>query len=103
MDTYYQAKEVPSRKKIPYAVMLLEGHAIIWWRSLVQKEMQAATWRAFKTAIIAQFKRIDDNNLARNELRKLSQITSVQQYIADFTALTYRITDMHDAEAFHTF
>ena len=103
MNAFYDAKGVHGVKKIQYAVMLLEGHARIWWKSQVQNRTQATTWKEFQTAITTQFKKIDENRRARKNLERLTQTTSVEKYIAEFTNLIYQITDIHETEKFHRF
>ena len=39
MNTYLDAQNVRDRQRIPYAVLLLEGHARIWWKAQVRNNM----------------------------------------------------------------
>jgi len=103
MKAYFAAQNIEKQLRIPYAFMLLEGNARIWWKSQVKNGTESKTWKNFQKDISQQFSRIDESRKARDRLRKLSQKTSVQQYIAEFNALVYEINDITDSEKYHRF
>jgi Retrotransposon gag protein len=99
MNNYFNVKDFPRKKRVTYAVLLLKGHALTWWKSLCKKGIQTNSWTKFQQDITHQFRRFDAEQLAREKLWNIHQTTSVQDYIAKFTDITCQITDITEAEA----
>jgi dUTP pyrophosphatase len=98
VDSYYKIKDFPARKRVGYAALLLLGNARIWWKAKCRDQTEPTLWKDFQQELIKQFQKIDAEQTARTKLRHIRQITSVEQYIAEFTKLTYQISDLHEAE-----
>ena len=76
-----------------FAVTLLEGHALSWWRSVVHSSLvhQTPSWFDFVDELRKHFKDTDHEFQMRQRLASLKQTKSVDQYIERFCEL---ITDM---------
>jgi deoxyuridine 5'-triphosphate nucleotidohydrolase len=103
IDQYFHVTRAREEERTSYASMLLKGHALIWWKSLVRDRIEPRSWDQFKTDISFQFQIIDANQKARNKLKRLQQTSSVQAFITEFTTLTLQIQDMSHPEMFYTF
>ena len=56
------------------------------------------TWEAFKLSVLARFDLINPSQVARDKLKSLRQIASVQEYTRRFLALVAEVDDMNEAE-----
>ena len=65
MDTYFNVTEVPYHKRVPVAVLLLEGFALTWWKALIRDHQEPRNWNDFKIGISQQFKQINASKKAR--------------------------------------
>jgi hypothetical protein len=61
-------------------------------------QQKPTTLRAFQEALTARFDLINLTLVARNKMKQLRQITSVQEYTRRFLALRAEIDDMSEAE-----
>ncbi|CAI7746182.1 unnamed protein product [Closterium sp. NIES-53] len=124
MNIFFDANYVESDAvKIRYAVSLLRGPAMDWWRVIVtsprayeppsQEEgptgpavtwssfcetAQYSTWDAWCAGLRARFEPIVASILARQKLRTWRQLGSVQDYTSGFLALCEQVGYMHEAE-----
>ena len=135
VNNFFAAADVPAdaeEAKINFAVTLLQGPALEWWRQMtllsgrehdsgadgdrvrralftpaVGAETRARmaalqqkpdTWRRFEEAIVARFDLVNAGVVARNKLKRLRQLTSVQDYTRRFLALCAEIDDLSEAE-----
>src|SRR5262249_39422301 len=103
LDTYFIAMKTPRREKIPYASLLLTGHANLWWRSVVWRDNEPNDWPEFVTMIKNQFIPITLQRELRRQIKLLKQTTSVFEYIFKLNELYMNILDMEDSEKFHIF
>lgn len=115
-------------KRRNYAVTLFRGPALEWWRQicLLEEKRQRlgigaregdvpavfpgnpgsqalltrlpSSWDEFEATLRARFELINATEAARNKLKGLRQLTSVQEYTRRFLALTAEIDDMTEAE-----
>ncbi|CAI7880363.1 unnamed protein product [Closterium sp. NIES-54] len=109
--------------KIRYAVSLLRGPAMDWWRVIVTsprayeppsqergpsgpavtwssfcETAQYSTWDAWCTGLRARFEPIAASISVRQRLRTWQQLGSVQDYTSGFLALCEQVSYMHEAE-----
>jgi len=77
--------------RIAYAVTLLQGAALTWYRSLSRLQQAPTTWADFVAALEAQFQPINASKLARDRIATLRQIASVRDYIHHFKTLALEI------------
>ncbi|CAI7788414.1 unnamed protein product, partial [Closterium sp. NIES-54] len=109
--------------KIRYAVSLLRGPAMDWWRVIVtspraykppsqedgptgpavtwssfSETAQYSTWDAWCAGLRARFEPIAASISARQKLRTWRQLGSVQDYTSGFLALCEQVGYMHEAE-----
>ena len=103
LETYYEASGTAPDKRVAYAAMLLSDNALVWWMAIRKEGRHPNTWREFSRQIQQQFKTIDEDVKARRLLYKLTQMKSVQDYIAEFTRLSFLIPDLAETEKFHRF
>jgi Retrotransposon gag protein len=99
VQSYFNLKDIKENKKVAFAAMYLEGIALTWWKSLYLRSTQPTTWKEFQQEISTKFRRIDEEMVARNKLRNIKQGFSVENYIAEFTNLSLRISDLSEPEA----
>ncbi|CAI7887294.1 unnamed protein product [Closterium sp. NIES-53] len=109
--------------KIRYAVSLLRGPAMDWWRVIVTsprayeppshedgptgpavtwssfcETAQYSTWDAWCAGLRARFEPIAASISARQKLRTWRQLRSVQDYTSGFLALCEQVGYMHEVE-----
>ncbi|CAI7907898.1 unnamed protein product [Closterium sp. NIES-54] len=108
--------------KIRYAVSMLRGPAMDWWRVIITKPMDYATlpiregqigpWApsyfvempqyctcdAWCTGLRTRFEPIVASIVARQKLRTWHQLGSVQDYTSGFLALCEQVGYMHESE-----
>ncbi|CAI7898261.1 unnamed protein product [Closterium sp. NIES-54] len=124
MNVFFDANYVESdAAKIRYAVSLLRGPAMDWWRVIVtsprayeppsQEEgpvgpavnwisfcetAQYSTWDAWCVGLRARFEPIAASISTRQKLRTWRQLGSVQDYTSGFLALCEQVGYMHEAK-----
>ncbi|CAI7775783.1 unnamed protein product [Closterium sp. NIES-53] len=119
-DENYDESDAP---KIRYAVSLLRGPAMDWWRVIVTsprayeppsqeyrptgpavtwssfcETAQYTTWDAWCAGLRARFEPITASISARQKLRTWWQLGSVQDYTSGFLAFCEQVGYMHEAE-----
>ncbi|CAI7840682.1 unnamed protein product, partial [Closterium sp. NIES-54] len=124
MNIFFDANYVESdAAKIHYAVSLLRGPAMDWWRVIVTlprayeppsheyrptgpavtwssfcEIAQYSTWDAWCVGLLSRFEPIAASISARQKLRIWRQLGSVQDYTSGFLALCKQVGYMHEAE-----
>lgn len=88
--------------RISTAVTFLDGAAKRWW---VAQATKPTTWEAFKAALQANFKPVDDAFMARLELTRLEFRTgdNMQQFVERFRALMVRLPAMDQGDRVFAF
>ena len=102
MEEYFIAIS-KTYKRTAYAALLLKGAALSWWKNLRLRGAAPTNWKDFSEQLIKRFEPVDAIRTARAKIDKLTQTTSVQNYIAQFSELHLQIPNMQEEEAFHTF
>ncbi|CAI7866467.1 unnamed protein product [Closterium sp. NIES-53] len=124
MNVFFDANYVESdTAKIRYAVSLLRGPAMDWWRVIVTsprayeppsqedgptgpavtwssfcETAQYSTWDVWCAGLRARFESIAASISARQKLRTWRQLGSVHDYTSGFLALCEQVGYMHEAE-----
>ena len=134
INNFFTAMRIPDdgdATKIDYAVTLLQGPALEWWRQMTVMtgresvatgtvnparalfrtpvgeqtrarmaalQQRPTTWTQFTEALLARFDLVNVGVVARNRLKRLRQLTSVQEYTRRFLALCAEIDDLSEAE-----
>jgi len=60
------------------ALALMSGQASKWLERLTQLNTEPTTWTQFEDAFLKQYAIIDDENRARDRLKEIRQVKSVQ-------------------------
>jgi hypothetical protein len=98
LDTFYESSHISSDlERINFAVTLLRGPALRWWRN-VDPAQRPPTWADFKACIQAYFLPLGSDNSARNQLERLHQRGSVSAYTDQFRAVADLIPSMGEDE-----
>ena len=136
LGNYFEALGTPAeedQQRIAFAVTLLAGPALEWWRQMtllsnrqeVPREeadndvarnlfntpigaetrarmavlqQKPTTWPQFVEAITARFDLVNASLVARGKLKRLRQLTSVQDYTRRFLSLCAEVDNMAEAE-----
>ena len=61
-------------------------------------QQRPTTWQQFEAAMIARWDLVNAGKVARDKLKRLRQLTSVQEYTRRFLALAAEIDDLSNAE-----
>jgi hypothetical protein len=65
---------------------------------MARYDRKPTTWPEFSEALLARFDLVNVSIVARNKLKKLRQLTSVQEYTRRFLALCAECDDLSEAE-----
>jgi hypothetical protein len=103
LEAFFEASATPPNKQVAYASMLLAENALVWWMAIKRDHQEPNNWEDFSQQISRQFRIIDEDVKARRTLYKLTQTSSVQNYISEFTRLSFLIPDLEEREKFHRF
>lgn len=99
LKTYYGASNITDDAvRLSFAVTLLRGPALRWWRALVEAKTAPSTWDDFAQRITAYFLPQGADTSARNQLERHFQRGSVAAYTDRFRAIADLITNMADEE-----
>ncbi|CAI5467291.1 unnamed protein product [Closterium sp. Yama58-4] len=131
LNNYFAAsgvQEADAQQRIEYAVTLLRGPALEWWRQLTQTAVRRAqtdghqqgvghaaatsslgslalgvttvptTWEGFEAALKSRFDLVNASEAARKRLRHFRQIGNVQEYTRRFLSICNEIDDITEAE-----
>jgi hypothetical protein len=100
VKNYVILVRVPTEHHVNFAVSLLRGTALSWWRLVALNPQNLPTdLQTFETLICQQFQVEDEVKLARDLLAKIAQKGSVHAYTAQFRSLLLKVRDMSEAEA----
>ena len=90
---------------VEFAANQFKGPAVLWWQNLIETHGEGAvqTWREFVNAAEGQFGVANDRQKARDELARLVQKTSVEDYAGRFMDLKTRIKGISDDECLDRF
>lgn len=110
MTQYFAATAVAEHRKVPFAASFLQGAALTWWQAHITLAATPnsgvtliTTWLEFSERIIAQFKPINSEKVARDALYSLKQTKSVIGYIFQFNLLCLDIPQITDSEKLDKF
>nr|XP_016483424.1 PREDICTED: uncharacterized protein LOC107804107 [Nicotiana tabacum] len=99
LDAYFEHVSITNdAAKIRTAAMYLLETTILWWRRK-KADMEKGTcfidiWKQFKEELKRQFYPQNVVHEARRQLRELRQISSIREYVKDFTKLTLQIPNL---------
>lgn len=100
MEMYLTTCRVPNSEWVIQAASYLQDDALIWWahlRATQSHTILLASWDAFKSAVLDIFEPFNRQELARDRLHNLRQVTSVQDYAHRFRQLLLEIDDVSEA------
>src|SRR6185369_8036292 len=86
---------------VHYATTGLEGAALHWYLNKVignNNTTPYTTWNAFATALQTTFQPPNYQQYLRQQLRKLKQTTTVQEYTSQFQNIVGQITEMGELD-----
>jgi hypothetical protein len=106
MRQYLQLSGANSCDGIIYAASYLRGAAAIWW--LLRAQNYGAqggfqNWEEFETELTKQFRPINAEKLARDQLASLTQLRSVQEYVSRFKSICLQISIVSEEEMMDRF
>lgn len=102
VENYFNVIGEPDERRVPYATTLLRKNALLWWQSL-RPEERPATWADFSRVLIEYFQPLSATIVARDNLARLYQKTSVKAYVEEFKSQVLNIPDITDAEKLDKF
>ena len=95
MLTYLQISQLPPQLYVQVASSYLEGDAITYYRSLVDRRAASViAWSEFEQGLKLAFGNINQSAHARAQLQNLRQYGSVEAYYKRFMQLCAEISDM---------
>jgi hypothetical protein len=106
MRQYLQLSGANSCDGIIYAASYLRGAAAIWWRLRAQNygaQGGFQNWEEFETELTKQFRPINAEKLARDQLASLTQLRSVQEYVSRFKSICLQISNVSEEEMMDRF
>ena len=104
MNRFLKAQGFHHHQKVDYAVMSLEGNALIWWNALEDSGKAPTRWSKMKTALIAKFQTANEIQRAETNLYRLIQgKNTVQVYTAEFTKWSMQIPNLGEDEMYRCF
>jgi hypothetical protein len=63
-------------------------------------QQRPVTWQQFREALLARFDLVNASEVARNKIKRLRQLASVQDYTRRFLALCAEIDNLSEAEKY---
>ena len=103
MEVFAKGVTMTEENRVVYASTFLSGNAAIWWYTQVKANCAPSTWDTFKAALRKEFIPEDHVRRARDKFRRLRQLSSVAQYLAEFRNLCLVIPDFHQSEKLDKF
>ena len=112
MELYLDANGISEATKeaVKLATNYLTSHAFTWWRlreidvkNPESDVVEVLTWAAFKEAITAQFRVLDQGRRARTLIRNLRQLGSVRAYTQQFQALLLETPETAEVDRIHDY
>jgi len=103
LEVFFMLATIPAATRIPFAVALLKGAALSWWRSLHLAGNLPVTWDevngdGFKKRITETFQSVNPVRAARDQLARMRQTGSVSGYAAAFRNTALEIPGITDDE-----
>lgn len=102
VENYFDVVGEPEARRVPYTTTLLRKNALLWWQSL-QADERPAAFQDFKRVLIEYFQPLSATLVARDNLARLYQKSSVKSYIEEFKTQVLNIPDITDAEKLDKF
>jgi hypothetical protein len=100
VKNYLSLVRIPEHQHVHFAVALLRGTALSWWRiATLDAENLPQDFPAFELQLCLQFQVEDEVKQSRDLLARAVQTSTVQAYTAHFRSLLLKIKDMSEAEA----
>ena len=112
MELYLDANGISEATKeaVKLATNYLTSHAFTWWRlreidvkNPESDVVEILTWAAFKEAITAHFRVLDQGRRARTLIRNLRQLGSVRAYTQQFQALLLETPETAEVDRIHDY
>lgn len=94
---------ISDHNRISFASSYLKGNAAVLWFNMVNNSRIPTSWDEFKTMIIGEFVPADHTQRARDKLRKLRQISSVEKYLSEYRNIVLMISDINEGEKLDRF
>jgi hypothetical protein len=95
---YLTLAAVAPTMHVMFAVALLRGGALRWWREKLGNHAAPATFDAFRAAITSYYQPPHQQLIVRNRLLSLSQQGSAARYTDLFRELALKVPDLTDME-----
>jgi hypothetical protein len=109
LEEYFQAaSNLTPEAQLLVASTYLELNAEVWWQSHLKSHPKGlpgkiTTWNQFKIALRDHFLPANAMRSARDQLAKLKQLGSVQDYLTRFNSLCLEVDDLSEAEKLDKF
>lgn len=97
VSNYYTATQEPEVNRLSFAVALLRNNALLWWQSLKDSERHT-NWPSLGASLVEYFAPLSATIVARDNLARLVQRSSVKAYTDEFKRLLLNIPDISDSE-----
>ena len=90
---------------VNYAASLFRGPASTWWQNVIERygEDTIDKWQDFVQLAEEQFGARDDHQRARDELARIRQERSVEEYVSQFMEIKTRVKGITNDEALDRF
>src|SRR3954451_8787393 len=105
VQQYFNAVNLTDNERaVYYATNLLRGDAATWWRMRYTTLVSTTpitplpTWPEFQQQLIAQFKPVNFEKIARDKLARLRQTSSVRAYNSIFMSTVLEINNISEYE-----
>ena len=99
MEEYFRlCKLTDPKEQTDYGASFFKDNAAVWWRNRRQGNTPMPEWIDVKKALVAQFKPVNSNKIARDRLASLRQTKSVQSYTYAFQSTILEIEDISESE-----
>lgn len=96
-------KPLTEQTRVQIASTFLSGTASSWWFTKVQNQEVPTTWENFQTSLCSEFVPQDSLRRYRDKLRRISQKSSVERYLAEFRNTVILIPNMTEDEKIDRF
>ena len=108
LERWLRLAQIPESVRVDATATRLKDAALTWINAeirdaSIQGRTPWATWSEFKTAFVQRFQPLTTEEVARNQLEKLTQTRGATAYCNRFMELRNDIGTMNDQEAYHAF
>ncbi|CAL9000421.1 unnamed protein product [Prunus brigantina] len=105
---YFKAAKIPDAERVSVTSMYLAGDAKLWWRTRAQEVSSGGRpaieeWVVLKKELRAQFLPCNAAWLAREALKNLKQVGSVEDYVKTFCSLMLDVSNMFEEDKLFNF